>query len=637
MPRSTELKISAKHAAARQWAERGFAVFPCVPGSKAPIKLYPDAPKGQRGGVHLATTDLGRIDEWWRAHPDANIGCSPDASGCFVLDVDCKDGKDGYASLDALETEHGALPSTFTVRTPSGSDHRWFKGRLRSTAGALGAGLDTRGEGTGYVLLPGSEVDGVLYCSLGDDTIEVAPDWIAKCLGTFERRRELSTTDGLDEPHNIARAAEWLKLNVNDPKGRGGFGIACMIRDFGISEDVCIELMLAWNAQCTDQWDDDELTGKIANAFVYAQNQEGSKGHESIDKMFGGIDVAAVNKMVASAPAKPPSKFSILQRSLLAALKEPTWLYDGWFPNEGIGLAYGGKNSYKTFTNTTLALDLAAMGRKIAYMAGEGGAWGIWQRIRAWEAMRGAEMPETFYVLGAVPLGQRDQDWKDLFGALKPVLPEMVIGDTFTRMMMGQNANDFEAQSQTYGLFEEMCRALKCFGLLIGHSGKDKDRGMLGSSVAVLNADVVIEVEGNRDTMVSKWTCKNMRNAAEPKPLTWQGRLLEGSLAFDVVPYSEARKHDQIDKMDWERGDVGAALTQMGAFGLGHSVTTQALAVELCKIKGLFTSEPEHDDNASRIVAEGLRRAARGALAGYIVSPAGMQHRWAMPAVLEAD
>jgi hypothetical protein len=73
-----------------------------------------------------------------------------------VLDVDVQHG--GAGTLKRLEHEHGELPETVEVLTPRGGRHYVFRhiGRtLKSGAGVLGPGLDTRGEG-GYVLVPPS-------------------------------------------------------------------------------------------------------------------------------------------------------------------------------------------------------------------------------------------------------------------------------------------------------------------------------------------------------------------------------------------------------------------------------------------------------------------------------------------------
>ena len=124
------------HTAALQLAERGLAVFPCQPRGKAPACDT---------GLHAATTDPERINRWWRAFPDLNIGVATGAtSRVFVLDVD---GEDGEASLRNLEAEHGALPSTVEVITGKGR-HCYFqsgKHKIGNSAGQLASSAPVSG------------------------------------------------------------------------------------------------------------------------------------------------------------------------------------------------------------------------------------------------------------------------------------------------------------------------------------------------------------------------------------------------------------------------------------------------------------------------------------------------------------
>ena len=87
------------------------------------------------------------------------------ASGFFVvdLDVDKEKGVDGIATWARLIAEHGDVVAP-TVLTPRGGMHLYFKhvDGLGCTAGTLGPGIDTRGDG-GYVLLPPSVVEGRGY------------------------------------------------------------------------------------------------------------------------------------------------------------------------------------------------------------------------------------------------------------------------------------------------------------------------------------------------------------------------------------------------------------------------------------------------------------------------------------------
>jgi hypothetical protein len=165
------ISMNSLHTAALELAERGLAVFPCQPRGKAPAC---DA------GLHAATTDPERINRWWRAFPDLNIGIATGAvSRVFVLDVD---GDDGEASLRKLEGEHSTLPSTVEVITGKGR-HCYFrtgKRKVGNSASQLGAGLDIRGDG-GYVIAPPSIHPGGRSYAWSVDAASdfaAAPDWL---------------------------------------------------------------------------------------------------------------------------------------------------------------------------------------------------------------------------------------------------------------------------------------------------------------------------------------------------------------------------------------------------------------------------------------------------------------------------
>ena len=134
-------------AAALDYAAAGLPVLP----------LDGKIPRN-RGGLTNASTDPAVIAEWWRRWPSANVGIRTGAEcGLVVLDVDTPKG--GAGTLAELERKHGKLPATARVLTGGGGEHIYFRhpGReLRNSAGRLGAGLDTRGDG-GYVVAPPSD------------------------------------------------------------------------------------------------------------------------------------------------------------------------------------------------------------------------------------------------------------------------------------------------------------------------------------------------------------------------------------------------------------------------------------------------------------------------------------------------
>ncbi len=133
-------------------AAKGIPVFVCAPNAKNPL-----TPRG----LHDASTDPEVIRGWERRYPDANLAVPTGLrSGLFVVDIDRQPERDGLQTLAALEPTLGALPVTLTATTPSGGGHLYFRApavALRNSAGKLGPGIDTRGEG-GYVLVPPSYV-----------------------------------------------------------------------------------------------------------------------------------------------------------------------------------------------------------------------------------------------------------------------------------------------------------------------------------------------------------------------------------------------------------------------------------------------------------------------------------------------
>ena len=147
-------------------------------------------PPARSHGFHDATRDPDLIKAMWMHRPLSNIGIrTGPASDLFVLDVDPR--HRGDESLERLIAKHGSLPHTFTVWTPGGGMHLYFRWpgiSLRSTAGALDDGLDTRGEG-GYVVGAGSVLRGGRVYRCDDECAPVAPmpSWFVRVLRKPER------------------------------------------------------------------------------------------------------------------------------------------------------------------------------------------------------------------------------------------------------------------------------------------------------------------------------------------------------------------------------------------------------------------------------------------------------------------
>jgi putative DNA primase/helicase len=166
-------------AAALDYAPHGWPVFPCHPETKRPlIKGDRDPDTGAEipgtGGLKKASCDPARIREWWTHWPRALIGVPTGSPiGAFVVDFDAGVDPDSGEVFEAdgliasLCTEVSCdLPETWTVETPRGGRHLYFKlpeGHAPGNRAGLIPRVDVRGEG-GYVVVPPSvRADGIPY------------------------------------------------------------------------------------------------------------------------------------------------------------------------------------------------------------------------------------------------------------------------------------------------------------------------------------------------------------------------------------------------------------------------------------------------------------------------------------------
>jgi len=158
---------------ALSYVERGWFVFPCIPGKKKSIGGL--APHGS-----LSATDAeATVRRWWSAKPEATVAIATGPSGLVVVDVD-------HGLMEDGEWPDW-LPYTYTVRTgrrPEFGVQLYFQADptrpVRNGAGWEKDGLqgDIRANG-GHVMAAGSvHASGELYSVLVDAPILPMPDWV---------------------------------------------------------------------------------------------------------------------------------------------------------------------------------------------------------------------------------------------------------------------------------------------------------------------------------------------------------------------------------------------------------------------------------------------------------------------------
>lgn len=132
-----------------------YRIFPLAAGSKVPM----------RGGSGFKDAlPFPDAVAKWPGLTNGNMGLHPGPSGLLVVDVDVKNGALGEEALSGLQRQYGPLPETYTVTTPSGGWHLYFKRPFSEIIGNvdIGSGIDIRCD-KGYVVMAGSQIDLAFY------------------------------------------------------------------------------------------------------------------------------------------------------------------------------------------------------------------------------------------------------------------------------------------------------------------------------------------------------------------------------------------------------------------------------------------------------------------------------------------
>ena len=192
----------SKRDAALTLSVRGWKIFPCTPESKIPLK-------GMDNWNDRATDDIDEITRIWTENPDANIGLATGPSNLLVLDFDSAKSPQESSGIENFRAAYPnrKLPATYTVRTPSGGWHLYYSAPrgLRNSAGRLAERVDTRAEG-GYVLAPGSSIEGNLYTATDTRLITptTAPEWIIELLEDKPATRKQHSPKGNSTAYALA-------------------------------------------------------------------------------------------------------------------------------------------------------------------------------------------------------------------------------------------------------------------------------------------------------------------------------------------------------------------------------------------------------------------------------------------------
>lgn len=231
------------------------------------------------------------IAEKYAKIEDGGVGLATGTrSGVFVVDLDIREGLNGYAELMKM----GPIPPTLTVHTPSGGAHLYFQlpwFRVKNSAGKLGPGIDIRGEG-GFVVAPDSPgANGSSYRVVIDLPPACAPDWLLQwpglVKGSFERSdaSDIAPTpvQGEELAGNEFRGRNLAKAWNPSIQGQGGsnqlLGLCLkLVRTLELPLDLCVQIIEEeYNHRCEPPWSLKEIWHKVTDARDKIDRPTGSE------------------------------------------------------------------------------------------------------------------------------------------------------------------------------------------------------------------------------------------------------------------------------------------------------------------------------------------------------------------------
>lgn len=276
--------------AALQYIELGMAVVILGKESKQPVTVHTP------NGLDDATRDVDTARGWWELTPKCNVAmsCGGPSGGVIVVDIDRKNGEDGYATMREWEKEHGDLPETATCCTPTGGYHLYYRAdRFIAPSVNKELGVDIRGDGSMAVLPPSihpdTKTEYAWEPSPFDAGIAEANDLVYEFIDYVRPKEKEGETGGTDIPSEgvgVGNRNEFLFKQGRSVRGKG-------------ADDTTVAAFLgALNkTKCDPPVDDDEL-----NSIV-----------KSVCSKPSGMSIEARNKVAAG---KTP-KHVIVAKTLL--------------------------------------------------------------------------------------------------------------------------------------------------------------------------------------------------------------------------------------------------------------------------------------------------------------------------------
>ena len=281
------------------------------------------------GGHNTGGTDAAAIESWHNhaAHitgnpPNWGVPAGATAAGeICIIDLD---GAEGVANWNKLLDDAGLSAinplgtETLKVHTSKGGVHIYLLGSLAQSAGKIAPKVDTRGNGKGYVVSPGSvHVTGTVYtpsCNL-DDLVLLPLDPSLKALleskmGSSKRSVQSRTALAVN-PTEMAADEVVTEGSRNSTLA----SYAGSLHNLLLKDHLKRLLLLQHNQEaCVPPLSDDEVHQIADSIFSYPTNVQRDMGRMvQIQRASGVVEADAAEQV--EAPAATPTWFSQLRRT----------------------------------------------------------------------------------------------------------------------------------------------------------------------------------------------------------------------------------------------------------------------------------------------------------------------------------
>lgn len=255
------------------------------------------------------------------------------------------------------------------------------------------------------------------------------------------------------------------------------------------------------------------------------------------------------------------SVFALLDIDELESMPPPTWLIHEMIAEEGLTVLYGDPGAGKSFVALDMALRVAhgmdwhgtaAKATGVLYIAGEG-ARGLGKRVKGWRREHGMDGVDAPFLL--LPIAVQLLDEKERAKLIRTIdagltragfAIGLIVIDTVSRALAGADENGQEAMSAFVAACDEVRR--HAGGAVIGvhHSGKDKDRGMRGSTVLLGACDASLRLTKDDNGQIATLKTEKQKDAEQADPIYLEMRKVSWATGLEeeqttLVPFrSEA-------------------------------------------------------------------------------------------------